>query len=340
MIRIDLKTRLLKNGKSLSDFENNYVDTLFSKKYITVSIKSGVANDRFALYPTLSQLELLSGGSRSLNIYELFYKLYQTSNDFKTFVEQAFRQINDVQDCKSLVKEIVLLNPVDLERVYTCLLNYYPISSSLNKMIYSIFNYDKHSSSNVDSIRQIFSTLDFKVCIYCNRNYTSNFLSKGKSRPTFTLDHFYQKEKFPILALSLYNLIPSCSVCNSTIKGSNDLEHYENPFSHLYDFHNLSTFKIMPGYKVSLVSHNAKCRGYIKDFKINEVYSVHTSEVKAFVNKRQIFTGRVIKEVARITQTSEKEVKNSVFGDFNDATSMGDKSLAKLMSDLSYQLKV
>ncbi|WP_282065682.1 hypothetical protein [Vibrio rotiferianus] len=340
MIRIDLKSKLLNCGSSLPIFEQSYVDKIFSKKYTTVLINNGVASDRFNIYPNLNSQDLLNGGGRKLNICELFFKVYQNDIDFKRFVDHGFNSILNLGDAERLIKEIILIKPSDLDSKVTSLSNSNQVNSVLNKKIYSIFNYDKHSSTKFHSIRDSFSSLKFKVCIYCNRNYTSNFLSKGRAKPTFTLDHFYQKEKHPIFSLSLYNLIPSCSVCNSTIKGSNDLEHYENPFSDLYDFDGLATFKIMPDYKVSLVSQDAKCRGYIRDFKINEVYSAHTSEVESFMKKRQVFTNQVIREVAKITNSSEEMVKNKVFGDFQDQSSMGDRSLAKLMSDLYSQLRV
>jgi hypothetical protein len=36
----------------------------------------------------------------------------------------------------------------------------------------------------------------------------------------FTLDHLLDKGKFPLIALSLYNFVPSCYTCNSKLKGS------------------------------------------------------------------------------------------------------------------------
>ena len=46
-------------------------------------------------------------------------------------------------------------------------------------------------------------------------------VKKSKSlRPT--LDHFYSKDRYPHLSLSLANLVPSCAICNSTLKGNTD----------------------------------------------------------------------------------------------------------------------
>ena len=62
--------------------------------------------------------------------------------------------------------------------------------------------------------------LKVNVCSYCNRNYTFTIRNKSSksTRPDF--DHFYDKGTHPILALSFYNLIPSCILCNSRLKST------------------------------------------------------------------------------------------------------------------------
>lgn len=42
------------------------------------------------------------------------------------------------------------------------------------------------------------------------------------TRPTF--DHWFAKDDHPLLALSFYNLIPSCNICNSSVKGKKEIE--------------------------------------------------------------------------------------------------------------------
>jgi hypothetical protein len=65
------------------------------------------------------------------------------------------------------------------------------------------------------------ANLNIKTCVYCNRSYTVT-VKIGKTpdgqltRPQF--DHYFAKVDYPLLALSFFNLIPSCSICNSTLK--------------------------------------------------------------------------------------------------------------------------
>jgi hypothetical protein len=58
--------------------------------------------------------------------------------------------------------------------------------------------------------------LDVKTCPYCNENKTYSFFHKNHNnyRRTFDWDHVIPKKKYPFLAISYYNLTPSCKVCN------------------------------------------------------------------------------------------------------------------------------
>ncbi|RPF55259.1 hypothetical protein [Aquisalibacillus elongatus] len=60
--------------------------------------------------------------------------------------------------------------------------------------------------------------LDITVCPYCNTQYIFNLeYNTGRTRATF--DHFFDKTRYPFLAISIYNLVPCCKVCNSDFKG-------------------------------------------------------------------------------------------------------------------------
>ncbi|MBK0403056.1 hypothetical protein I5M27_08660 [Adhaeribacter sp. BT258] len=94
-----------------------------------------------------------------------------------------------------------------------------------------VFNYDafitkpKISKSKVKAgipykydAYKLAEAVNVNVCPYCNRGFTFT-LTKGEERlvrPEF--DHFFDKATYPYLALSFYNLIPSCHICNSGLK--------------------------------------------------------------------------------------------------------------------------
>ncbi|MHA4196219.1 HNH endonuclease [Bacillus cereus] len=91
---------------------------------------------------------------------------------------------------------------------------------------------------------QLVMELDLNVCPYCNRQYISAYYSKnGKTRGD--LDHFFPKKKYPYLALSFYNLIPSCKVCNSSLKNDKDFTYLKNihPYEEGFEDRYLFTIK-------------------------------------------------------------------------------------------------
>lgn len=97
------------------------------------------------------------------------------------------------------------------------------------KELKEIFRYDKFSDSR--QAKSILRLIDMEVCPYCNRAFTSTIVRKnGGVRPQF--DHYFPKDKYPYLAVSLYNLIPSCPKCNQ-FKSMHDT--YEKPVLYPYD---------------------------------------------------------------------------------------------------------
>ncbi|MFY0802049.1 hypothetical protein [Peribacillus frigoritolerans] len=74
--------------------------------------------------------------------------------------------------------------------------------------------------------------LECTVCPYCNAQFIitvkkhSNSQIKGRTRAD--LDHFLAKSKVPIFACSLYNLVPSCKICNSSFKHQQETDYHKH----------------------------------------------------------------------------------------------------------------
>ncbi len=69
-------------------------------------------------------------------------------------------------------------------------------------------------------------SLNTYMCPYCNINDFS-MPNKSEYSSSFQLDHFLNKKQYPFFALTLYNLIPCCGVCNQ-VKSQNEFR--VNPF--------------------------------------------------------------------------------------------------------------
>lgn len=162
----------------------------------------------------------------------------------------------------------------------------------------TIFNYTSFSNSVElkDSSKKEFSwgrhelisKLGITVCPYCDRQYITNYKEDEKDedeKTTADLDHFYIKSKYPYLALSLYNFVPSCQICNSRMKGSEDflvkphVYPYKGFEKDVYFTVSAQGFsKIMNSeldYEVYLHNKNndTEIENSIETFKLNKVYA-------------------------------------------------------------------
>lgn len=86
-----------------------------------------------------------------------------------------------------------------------------------NELLKKVFCYERiNSKTNQDKAYDFVSSLNLQACPYCNRNYVGVIKAANKDgfkhRPQ--LDHFYSKSHYPFLAVSMKNLVPSCSTCN------------------------------------------------------------------------------------------------------------------------------
>lgn len=83
------------------------------------------------------------------------------------------------------------------------------------------FDYNKFSNEKEKwGAYSLVRAHQLRLCPYCQLshiNYHNGHATHGFSmRPP--LDHFFPKSRYPFLAVSLSNLVPSCSQCNSSVK--------------------------------------------------------------------------------------------------------------------------
>ncbi|MED1509376.1 hypothetical protein [Bacillus proteolyticus] len=194
---------------------------------------------------------------------------------------------------------------------------------AINKALEKIFvkEYDRFTDRNVkDSTLwwayTFVQNVNISVCPYCNSQYIFTYLNDtGRTRPV--LDHFFCKSEYPFLAISIYNLIPCCKVCNSDLKGSTkvDLKNFINPYLHEFEgkvpFKREFTtgkkdkrvktdyFSAITGesddFKIILDFNNIP-KGMINPYKkhaelfhIEEIYQYHKYYVKDLIVKSRIY---------------------------------------------------
>ena len=140
-----------------------------------------------------------------------------------------------------------------------------------------IFDYDFHINKEKRA-KKITQDLNISVCPYCNREYINSVIDKNDEKIIGpTLDHFLPQNEFPFLALSFYNLIPSCYTCNCSLKIGIpfDLEFFLYPYEDSYEglvefkvfLNNLEIKKDLEEKEIEQLKNNKQK----VDIKINEI---------------------------------------------------------------------
>lgn len=181
-------------------------------------------------------------------------------------------------------------------------------------------------------------SLNVLVCPYCNRQYTFTVDSTLKIRPQF--DHFYPKSQYPYLALSFYNLIPCCPVCNH-IKGEKKIE--QNPY--ISGFNNNCHFLIdridrclMQNEDWNILfSGDDLWRMNIEAFSLTELYNQHKDYAKEIVFRAVAYDASYIyalKNEFPASGLSGSEIERIVWGNYIHPDDWGKRPLARLSYDI------
>ena len=204
--------------------------------------------------------------------------------------------------------------------------------------------------------------INVNVCPYCNRNYTfvvGNDLIKGTR---FEYDHFFDKARYPYLALSFYNLVPSCHVCNSNLKGSNKFEIDKNIHPYLEGFGSDLLFTIKPknidflngknsAYRITFKKNELsnwdreKLKAAFRNvvtFRISDLYNMHKDYVNEIIQKSIVYNEDHIKDLFNKYNgtlfSSEDDVRRMVLGNYINEDEYSKRPLSKLTADISREL--
>ncbi len=213
------------------------------------------------------------------------------------------------------------------------------------KLIYDAYETFTSTKQNIELISKIGIT----VCPYCNREYINNRNTAASAQ----IDHFFPKSKYPIFAVSLYNLIPVCYACNH-IKG--EKEDLVSPYDDSVDFDNLIKFS----YAVKsidflqntneidvdlrlLESASQNINNNIRRLQIDKSYEIHTDYVQEIIKKAIIYNDSKVCELILDFPnlfSSREEVLRIVFGNYLSKKDLCKRPLAKLTKDICTELDI
>lgn len=228
--------------------------------------------------------------------------------------------------------------------------------SSISQL-FDIFNYDKFVSQSKNVSYALASKLSRNTCTYCNRLYTSTVLAKNAkpkrkpseiTRPQF--DHWFAKSIYPTLALSYYNLIPSCYVCNSSVKGSANFSLSTHTHPYIFEINqdfkfSFSLLNVHENNVKIKVVEGSKIDTTLKAFKIKEVYDAHSSlELKDLLDLKykysEDYLNTIFNNLFSKLEVSESEAYRLVFGIEFEEQLFYKRSFSKFKGDIIDELRL
>ena len=235
-----------------------------------------------------------------------------------------------------------------------------------------VFNYDhfidKDSFWNAYELAKLLSV---DVCVYCNRNYTYTVTKKRDYiiRPEF--DHFLSHSDYPFLALSFYNLIPSCHICNSNLKHDEEFTLADNIHPYVYSLHDIVKFTIefdnkrdysvfdikrlygvmfftgkVDNFNIRLIRRNRyvsntqfrKAVNNIRIFHLEELYNCHKDMVREMVLNAIVYNEDKIDELFRdyggTLFSSREDVIRHITKNYPEETDLLKRPFSKLSKDV------
>lgn len=204
------------------------------------------------------------------------------------------------------VKKLLVGNFKYLAKVYSAYTSYLngktPEESLLirSAFVKGGFNYDSHKSKIANFLMNMSNGFDIHNCVYCDLEDVRTFTkADGSDVRKFETEHVLDKGVCPLVALSLYNFVPSCGTCNGPgIKGMKTIGDTEGEIAKLspsaegYDFDGKVKFEVKvvtPG--ATDLNTTTHADDYEIDFNIIEnIYqkSIDLFELKQrYNNKRE-----------------------------------------------------
>jgi len=295
------------------------------------------------------------------NLDELAKKYY---DKIKKFINQTNTKYNlDEINCDLLsiidrdLEQLVVARPSEIRNLIKISPNEFSDEIKKLKNLYTTFR-DKWGV-------ELLKDLDITVCPFCNREYISKFEDtvQDKARIIASLDHYYDKDTYPFLAVSFFNLIPSCHICNSKFKHTKNfydekhLHPYEDDFNKKAKFSHFFTtiddetkhYSIFSEERISLDlkpvdKDDKKTQNTINTFRLDDIYQNHKDIVLELVQKREIYSDSYIDDLLNqyegtLFKNREDLLRLITSGYVNDED-LHKRPLSKLIKDISEELKL
>lgn len=219
-------------------------------------------------------------------------------------------------------------------------------------------DFTQHSDANgISNAHYFFRELNIRTCPYCNRHYTFSLNANDKENVKVApeYDHFYNKKDYPLLAVSFYNLVPSCHSCNHA-KGIRTVKinPYFSGFKRMFELQDKEGNR-MPVDEIINQKKEGKIgfgkleeerrakdeQENINTFGLQGLYEMHDDYINEIVEKTIAYNPTVRQSLVDAFQAqaySPQQVFDFVWGKYLTEAQYDKRPLSKLTRDILEQL--
>ncbi|MDM1353246.1 MULTISPECIES: HNH endonuclease [Myroides] len=272
---------------------------------------------------------------------------YLPNNELKAYLNYLLVADN--------LKQLIIARPESLTGIITFTKSRYggflTKKHPSNIILNNLFVKSCYDDTKIFSKHDFIKTINIDTCPYCNRNYIY-YLSKNKEiKPE--IDHFFPKSKYPFLAMSFYNLIPSCQTCNGfgakeekdpLIKGLiNPYLLKNSDFSFTFEPISSRIISTLLDKNSIQVKINKNLPGHLDVFKLKELYEQHSDHVVELIFKSKIeysetYRTYLKKYKEKGLEFSDNEIDRMILGNYSTEEDIHKRPLAKLYQDIGKEL--
>ena len=314
-----------------------------------------------------NQVKLMDGKSQ-VSKHDTYHEMLEAAADYKMNTGSL-----NVQECKWVKKElawfktnfdkVIYADEDEMKRTEAnfsrraskASSNARDVYKELMVKLYSAFTQSDCGTGKTVS-HYFFDELKIKTCPYCNRQYTFT-LSEDDAKAAPEYDHFYDKSDYPVLAVSFYNLVPSCHMCNH-IKGTKKTVRV-NPYfrgfvSKFRMFDKTDSKRLLN--PIEMMNKDGVLRlakedgtidndekSNIKALGLDSLYQMHNDYVDEIIEKAAAYNKTARQQIAVSFQKrgyTPDQIYDFIWGKYLDDTQYENRVLSKLTSDLLEQLEI
>lgn len=287
---------------------------------------------------------------------------------YYAYIKGYINQKNTKYNIEDINCDLLSIFDKDLEEI---------VISKPNEIRELIKNSPKDFSKKINELKDLYEVfrnkwatefiedLNINVCPFCNREYIFKFEDKIKGKPRIiaSLDHYYDKDTYPFLSLSIYNLIPCCHICNSKFKHTKNFanEIHLNPYEDSFNknakfshfFNNVTeqtkNNSLLSEERISLELKPIKgkdklTQNTINTFRLEEIYNNHKDIVLELIQKREIYPDSYIDDLFSQYEgtlfKNREDLLRLITGGYIADEDIDKRPLSKLIKDISEELEL